>query len=334
MLTLVRRGLSLGFGVAVYLYALAAVAEDDAATRQAARKLAEDGVAALQNGDATTAVQKLEKAHQMLKVPSVALWSARALIQRGQLVEAAERLRDAQRLPSSGDAAVQEQAKRDAERELSELTPRIPSLVISVTNGEPRAVSVTLDGALVPAALLGEDRPVNPGAHHIEATRDAERTSVDISLAEAERKEAKLTFGVPDAPASAAARVPHEDAPARTRASNDHTLAYVALGVGGAGLVLGGVAGALALGKKSSLDDDPACKNGQCTHAVEDEVSSLRTFRTVSTIGFVAGGVFAATGVVLLVVGSSASSPAQGAYRAPSLALQLAPASVRVSGSF
>ena len=56
----------------------------------AARKLAEDGVAALQNGDAATAVQKLEKAHNMLKAPSVALWSARALAKRGLLIEAAE----------------------------------------------------------------------------------------------------------------------------------------------------------------------------------------------------------------------------------------------------
>jgi hypothetical protein len=332
MLALARRSLSLGSGVALYLCTVTAVAEDDAATRQAARKLAEDGVAALQNGDTATAVQKLEKAHQMLKVPSVALWSARALIKRGQLVEAAERLRDAQRLPGSGDAAVQEQARRDAEHELAELTPRIPSLVISVENAEPQAVNVTLDGAVVPAALLGEERPVNPGAHRVEAARGAQRTSVEVTLGEAEHKEAKLGFEAPTAPSSAPKQAPPQALAAR--APQSHTLAYVALGVGGAGLLLGGVTGALALGKKSSLDDDPACKDGQCTYAVQDDVSSLRTFRTVSTIGFVAGGALAATGIVLLVVGDSSTSAAMGAHNASGLALRLGPSSVRVSGSF
>jgi hypothetical protein len=62
-------------------------AEQDAATRAAARKLAEDGVAALQSGDAKGAAQKLDKAFRMLLVPSVGLWSGRALIKQGLLVE-------------------------------------------------------------------------------------------------------------------------------------------------------------------------------------------------------------------------------------------------------
>src|SRR5262245_34552538 len=101
-----------------------ALAEDDAATRAAARKLAEDGVAALQAGDAATAVQKLDKAFRTLQAPSIALWSGRALVKQGKLVEAAERLLEATRLPVSGDAQVQQQAKADAQKELDQLRPR------------------------------------------------------------------------------------------------------------------------------------------------------------------------------------------------------------------
>lgn len=325
MLASARVGLVALGASALLSFGTVARADDDAATRQAARKLAEDGVAALQNGDAQTAVQKLEKAHQMLKAPSVALWSARALRKRGLLVEAAERLREAQRLPSTGDAAVQEQAKREAEQELAELTPRIPVLVVSVQGAEPQNVSVTLDGLPVPSALVGEERPLNPGTHRVVATRGTEQTSAEVTLAEAERQEAKLSFGA--ALAAPAAETPiGTSPPPAADVAPDRTLAYVALGAGAAGLVLGGVTGALALGKKSSLDDDPACQNDQCTYAAEDDVKSLRTFRTVSTIGFVAGGVLAATGVVLLVTAKPSSSQR--------LSLAIGAGHVRLAGSF
>lgn len=64
---------------------------DSPALRSAGRKLAQDGVALLQQSKVEEASQKLEKAYELLKVPSVALWSARALEQRGLLVEASER---------------------------------------------------------------------------------------------------------------------------------------------------------------------------------------------------------------------------------------------------
>src|SRR4051794_25830354 len=55
---------------------------DDRA-RGAARTLAEDGVTALQNGDATSAVDKLERAYEIIHLPTVGLWSARALVKAG-----------------------------------------------------------------------------------------------------------------------------------------------------------------------------------------------------------------------------------------------------------
>jgi len=305
-----------------------AAAEEDAATRSAARKLAEDGVAALQSGDSAKAVDKLDKAFRALRAPSIALWSGRALAKHGQLVEAAERLLEATRLPVSGDTAVQEQAKADAEKELEQLRPRIPNLVIRVEGAE--GASVSLDGKDVPAALLGEDRPVNPGQHELLAQRGTEKQIASVTIAEGERKEVTLHFGAASPgvvpPVSAAA------APEPASSKGSRTLAFVALGVGGAGLVLGGVTGGLAMSKKSALDDDQNCRDGQCTHAVEDDVNSLRTFRTVSTIGFIAGGALAATGVVLLLTSGAGSQKAQ--RPSTTLALGIAPNALRLRGSF
>ena len=331
------RGLTAALLTVLMLGTASVHAQEDAATRAAARKLAEDGVAALQSGDAATAVQKLEKAHNMLKAPSVALWSARALAKRGLLVEAAERLREASRLPVSGDTGVQEQAKRDAEKELSELSPRIPSLVIAISGAGDTPVAVTLDGASIPSDLLGEDRPVNPGPHRLVAKRGADERSLDVTVAEGERKPASLDFGSAAPTSMPAADAPTSDAGATTAPSassgGNKTLAFVALGAGAAGLIVGGVTGGLALSKKSKLDDNTVdCRNGQCTYAVESDVKSLRTFRTVSTIGFIAGGVLAATGVVLLV--TSSGSKQQGAKQKPHVALAVGPGNLQLAGSF
>jgi hypothetical protein len=95
---------------------------------------------------------------------------------------------------------------------------------------------------------------------------------------------------------------------------------------------VGGVTGGMALSKKSKLDDNAACRAGQCTYAVESDVKSLRTFRTVSTIGFIAGGVLAATGVVLLV--TSGGSQPQGVAQRPHVALAVGPGNLQLAGSF
>lgn len=331
-----RYCLGLTLLVSQLVWAGTARAEQDAATRAAARKLAEDGVAALQAGDAKTAAQKLDKAFRMLNVPSVGLWSGRALVKQGLLVEAMERFLEATRLPSSGDVALQDRAKADAEKEIEQLRPRIPNLVVALEGASEGEVTLTLDGKAVPSALIGEDLPVNPGAHRLVGKRGSEEQVAEVSIAEAERKPLTLRFS--GAPAATAPSLTVDNAaPSQTSDRGGgrdikRPLAYVALALGGAGLVAGGVTGALAMSKRSELDESGSCADGRCLHTVEDDVSSLRTFRTVSTVGFIAGGVLAGAGVVLLLTSSGGGEQAQ---RAPgTLALGLGAGSVRLRGSF
>jgi hypothetical protein len=123
------RCVALLVGTALWLAAgsVRAQAVDDAA-RGAARTLGYDGVKAYNAGDYAVADQKLEKAYRVVKVPSLGLWSARALVKLGRLVEASERYREVTQLEvSGGEQAVQKQAQADAQSELDSLTPRIPS---------------------------------------------------------------------------------------------------------------------------------------------------------------------------------------------------------------
>jgi hypothetical protein len=157
-----------------------------------------------------------------------------------------------------------------------------------------------------------------------------------VTLKESEKK--KETIGLVDPaaePASTPALAPavggSSSSDAAAASGSRKTLAYVAVAAGGAGLVLGGVSGALALGKRGSLDDSASCKGDVCLPSQQAEVDSLDTLRTVSTIGFVAGGVLAATGVVLLL---TAPPPAHAKSTSPRLALRLAPNGLSLTGAF
>ena len=294
--------------------------EPDEATRVAARALGAAGVESFQTGKYAEASDKLEKAYGLLKVPSLGLWSARALAKRGQLVEAEERYLETTGLQApSGDSAVQRKAQQDAKAELATLKPRIPSLVIKVSNADASQLSLTLDGQPLATSWLGRPRLVDPGEHHVSAQRGADEAQGAATVAEGESKDVALAFK--SAPVAAPAAAPTDSAIATVALNaptdlNDsgqpshakRTLGWVALAAGTAGLVVGGITGIIATGKKSDLKNSGVCEGDRCPTSQTDTVNSLNSMRTISTVGFIAGGVLAGTGIVLLLSSGSASS--------------------------
>jgi len=91
--------------------------------------------------------------------------------------------------------------------------------------------------------------------------------------------------------------------------SPDHTLAYLAFGVGGASLITGGIFGGLALSQKSNLDNEcPARKCGPAYHSDND---SYGTKKTLSGVGLIAGAALVGAGVVLYFTASAPSGEQQ-----------------------
>lgn len=174
---------------------LARAEQPDDASRSAARAIGTAGVDAYQHGDYQAASEKLEKAYRVLRVPSLGLWSARALAKLGKLVAASERYREATQLDvSEGNTAIQKQAQADAATDLEALTPRIPNVVIQIGNAQAGDLVLSLDGSPVSSALVGERRPVDPGKHVLEAHQGGRRASAEASLAEGETKTVTLTL--------------------------------------------------------------------------------------------------------------------------------------------
>ena len=78
---------------------------------------------------------------------------------------------------------------------------------------------------------------------------------------------------------------------------------WILTGTGAATLLGGMVAGIVAISKNNKLKDSCDEESGLCDPSKNDDISSVKSASTASTILLTAGGVIAATGVVLLITG-------------------------------
>jgi hypothetical protein len=302
-----------------------AQSEDDA-TRSAARMLGYSGIEAYQAGNYELASERLEQSFQLLHVPSLGLWSARALVKLGKLVEAHERYGTVAQLSSAlGDAPVQQAAKSDALREGAELWPRIPRLTIEITGARPEDVVVTLDDVVLSRGRLALPLPVNPGQHRVTGRLGDVRAQVSVTLEEGQRERGVLVFHAGEhtpPPSAPVTRLPASASVAAEPSNGWTTAGWITLAVGAAGLTTGAVTYFVG---KSKYDGLPAgCRDGgPCSEsAAVDSYHTLRAVHTASTIG---GAVLTGLGVTLLLV-------AQGSNE--DVALQLGPGSAALAGRF
>jgi hypothetical protein len=318
---------------ALTLTPVAAWAEPTDADRGTARILAIEGQKAFNKQDFTTAVDRFTRADSLVHAPTLALALAQSQAALGKLVTAQEiynrvaREGVAPKSPPSWTKAVD-----DARKEAALMAPRIPSVTITVRGASD--ATVTLDGVPVPSAALGAKRPVDPGKHTIRAeAKGLVAAEASLTLAEGQNEavvlELKSASAQPKslpAPPVAAAKPPERptpasdialapepplapDAPAR---SPQKTVGVIALGVGGAGLLLGGITGGVAVGKHGALK--AACGNGPCDASQQGAVDAYHLMGALSTAGFVVGGVGAAAGVVLLLTASGAPAPKEARF--------------------
>ncbi|HKO94867.1 MAG TPA: hypothetical protein VJU61_27125, partial [Polyangiaceae bacterium] len=288
-----------------------------------ARALAYAGVEAYEAGDFVAADQKLRRAYALVPVPAVGLWSARALLKLNRLVEASRRYLDVSRSSyAAGDADVQKEAKRDAERELQGLLPRIPRLRIELKAAAGGDVRVTIDGIPTATSALSEPILVNPGDHWVEAQQGTLRSQAQLTLAAGETKSAQLEL---DGAATSSGLAGTELPLAESRASGSddlwRTVGWVGVGVGGATLVGSALAGIIAYSQLSEFDcDGDTCQSDNAT-----DVATYNGLRTFSTIGYITGSVLTGAGIFLLLQ-----------HRTPDaeLSFRLGPGSATLGGRF
>jgi tetratricopeptide (TPR) repeat protein len=330
--------------------AVARAEPSDEASQAAARTLGYAGVAAYDAGDYAAASEQLENAYRLFPVPSLGLWSARALAKRGLLLEAEARLAAVARLPIDvGDAPVQERAQADAVRERAELVAQIPRVLIELSGAAAAELVLTLDGAALAAERLAQPLLLNPGRHTLVATRGVERSEVALRLLAGDRETARLVFQAASGntisssepvPASVVAPLP---APVNTSGESTgssawQTAGWVAVGVGGASLVTGAIAYFAGKNRQHTMQERGECDGARCLES--DDLGAYETLHALNRAGFIAGGVLTITGVSLLVLdpGDARSTPsvqsAAPRFRDGPVTLRIGAGSVQLNGWF
>jgi hypothetical protein len=335
---------ALALSVAITHGAAAQTADD--ATRSAARELGKAGEQAFRDNSFLVAEERSSKAFALYQLPSLGLWSARALDKNGKLAQAAARYREVLLLPATatdGDAATQDKAKVDARAELDALTPRIPSVVVTV-EGAAGDVAISIGGVAVPQLKPGEPWPVDLGAQLIEGRQGSVTKSVSLTFTEGAKLPAVLHFDAPEAlptpaqtstpaftplPSPGALPAPEALPPPRpptaratdTSRHTPHLAAWLLLGGGGLALATGAVTGVMTLQKKSDIDASPYCRDNQCLSNMSSTVDDYATFRTVSSVSLGVGAGLALLGVVVYVATPTPASDA-GSLRPRAVAIQ------------
>jgi hypothetical protein len=201
----------------------------------------------------------------------------------------------------------------------------VPSLLVVVHGHGPggAAPEVTIDNE--PYSLdAGAAKPADPGAHTVVvkvAGRDPIEKSVtlpdkggvvnlEITIG-ADKSEDKATTSLP-APMflPAALKESSSDSAGSSNASHGGSLvpALIGFGVGAVGLGVGAITGAMSMSKVSDIKSH--CPNNHCPASEQSDIDSTKTLGTVSTVGFIVGGVGVAAGAVLLLLRSpSGESP-------------------------
>ncbi len=276
-----------------------------------------------QANNCAEAVPKLERAEKLYHSTIVAIRLGDCYVTVGRLVEGTELLRKSLREPQTGEPSpVLTKALERAQKVLDSAKPRLAGLTVKVAVVEEMVVKV--DGVVVPSAMVDTEIPTDPGEHNVEVTAPGFlRSATRLSVGEGEKKNVTLTLTrdpnapvatsapteAPKAPSAAATPAPESQVvtspPASPERAPNRTGAYVAWGIGAAGLVTGGVLGVLTLQKHSDLKDQ--CDNGVCPSDRQADLDSAKKLGNFSTIAFGVGAAGAVLGTVLYFTASPSS---------------------------
>jgi len=274
----------------------AAPAADPAVTAKAT-ELFRAGRAAAAAGDNKTACDRFTESEQLQPAPGTQLNLGACEEKQGHLLAAREHFRKA-----ASSFGPEDRRRAVAVNSASTLTDRLGTLTVHIPPAAPSGTSVTINDAPVDSASLAHGIEVDPGKIKLVVSAAGRQPhTIELVVAEAEKHEVTAEPGEPVvAEPPTPAPVPPDDGKADAR-SLQRTLGFVGVGVGGAGLIVGGVFGGLALHEASVVKANCNTTTWACKAPGVSAASSGQTDGVVSTIGFVAGAAFAAAGIYLVI---------------------------------
>lgn len=337
------------FGFACGGVALALAAGAQAQDSAVAQALFERGVADLEAGKLASACPALAESHRLDPRAGTLFALAECEAKAGKLASAFGHYQDYLGLVSRLSLEQQERhAERVAiAREQSQaLRTQVPTLTLVLPASAPPGLSVERDGVVLRGPALGVALPIDPG-EHVVVTRDAAGNETRATIAIAAGEAARLELHVPQAAPAPVVTPPPVPTPPpvatpppapRDDSRPLRTWGWIAGGVGVTGVVVGSVAGGVALAKKSVVSD--RCHGDACDAEGKRAADAGQTAATVSTVAFGVGLVGLGASLWLLLTSDAAPSagvkvPSRAATTLrPNVAVTSDRAFVGVAGAF
>lgn len=248
------------------------------------------------------ALVEFRASHDIVASPNTRLEIARCLRAAGKVVaayaelgrasvEAKELLAQDNRYQRAYDSAM-------AERK--EIEPQLGFVALTIDNATDDT-KVSIDGEELRRAAWTEPAPVTPATSKIVVTTPGHApVEKTVTVAAGQRQSLTIDAMSGESTAPAPEPAPAPPPPPSTSHEDLRPWAYVAGGVGVAGLATFTIAGLMA---KSTYDDlNGACHGGPCTPDKSGEISSGKTQQTIANVGLVVGLLGAAAGVTLFVI--------------------------------
>jgi hypothetical protein len=279
--------------------------------KPAAEALFRDGRARMEQGNYAEACPKLAESQRLDPAAGTLMNLGRCYEGNNQTASAWVTFTEAAKAAA---ARRREDWRATALARVHALEPKLAYVVIVVPE-EARAPGLVVkrDASEVRQPEWGTAIPVDAGSHDISASgAGLVPWSKTIAIADGDHATVAVPklAAAPVATASpvAGATAGGTDGPEHAAASTPwRTIGYVALGVGAAALVTGAVTGLLA--GSAGSDADRLCPSSPCANREGLDASSrAHSLATVSTIGFVAGGVLAAGGLALVIWGGNTTT--------------------------
>ncbi|HNS96788.1 MAG TPA: hypothetical protein PLJ27_23965 [Polyangiaceae bacterium] len=333
-----RLGWTLGFMAACAAFspdvsaAGAALHQATGAQKQEAQKLFLNAKQSFDKQQYDAALTGFLASYDVVASPNSLLMAARALVALDRLEEAFATYQEVIEVAKEAAAKDKKYAPslESAEKEFEELRPRIALVTFDI-------VGATSDTELfINDQPMARDRwdkqiPVRAGVVSITAKSPGKPDfQQDLTLsggASSQRIDLQAFWAPPPPP-------PSTDIDDESSAHGNvdllgldkRTWAYIAGGVGAAGVVTFGVFGALNQSKYNNLQDD--CPNGRCPSDRSDDINAGRRYQTIANVGLVVGVVGLGTGTALYFLSKDSGR------EQPTTQVGFGPGSVTVQGTF
>jgi hypothetical protein len=309
-----------------------------------AESLFKEGLEAMRAGDYQSACPKIRESHRLDPLPGALFTLAECEAAAGRTATSIqlyqEFVNSLTSLPSDRRDQFDER-RRMALDKVTALSALAPEITVDVAAGAPSDLVVKRNGEVVESSAYGVGKKVDQGEYTVSAElKNKQVWERRFKVQERDRARIEVPWPIPKA-GSAEPETPVKIAPAPPPEEPKSkplpkTWMYVSGGIGAAGLATGIVAGLIAMGKKSDIEDN--CPNRQCNAVGRDAVDSGQSAATISSIGFAVGIAGAGATVALFFLTRSDDEPPKdaAAWRgvAPAVAISNRGGAVGLRGSF